>query len=66
MPMYALATLHLIHLTKLSVQQVWYADATAAGRLADLRAWWDDLVSVGPQFLWVLNMAIVSKGQDLV
>ena len=54
MAMYALAVVPLI--SKLQqlhehAQQVWFADdATAASTCQQLRAWWDDLVSLGPSF----------------
>ena len=36
-------------------KQVWYADDVAAvDQLADLRAWWDILCDVGPQFGYIL------------
>ena len=56
MPMYALATLLLIHRVNESVTQVWYADdATATGSMEALRTWWDDLVSYGPQYGYHVN-----------
>ena len=35
---------------------MWYADdAAAVGQLADLRAWWDMLCDIGPQFGYFVN-----------
>ena len=49
MPMHAVGIFPLIHCTNKKVKQAWYADdATAVGKVCDLRAWWDDLVSSGP------------------
>ena len=53
MPFYALATLTVPLLTKLSekVDQTWYADdAAAAEKVSSLRSWWDDIVKHGPSF----------------
>ena len=51
MAMYAIGTLPLIHKLQGDVTQAWYADdASAGGRTSDLRVWWDNLVSCGPQF----------------
>ena len=48
MGMYALGTLSLIHELK---PQVWFSDdATAGGKLTQLREWWDKIVSLGPTF----------------
>ncbi len=45
MPMYALASIPLINkLSNNNTTQIWYADdAAAAGKLSDLREWWDTL-----------------------
>ena len=54
MPFYTLATRPLIDsFTQDSpdVKQIWYADdATAAGKLPDLRKWWEKLLTIGPSF----------------
>ena len=51
MAMYAIGTLPLIHKLQGDVTQAWYADdASAGGRTSDLRVWWDNLLSCGPQF----------------
>ena len=45
MVMYAIGILPLIHhLNQFSVQQVWYADDTAAlGKLSTIQSWWEEL-----------------------
>ena len=59
MPMYAIATLPLIHRPNdpdSSTSQLWYADdATATGSLSHLRSWWDKLVSIGPSYGYHAN-----------
>ena len=54
MPMYALATLPLVHRLNdfdNSIGQLWYADdASATGRLDQLRTWWDRLTTIGPAY----------------
>ncbi|MCY4641269.1 MAG: reverse transcriptase domain-containing protein, partial [Gammaproteobacteria bacterium] len=52
MAMYAIAITPLIHrLRHDQVKQVWFADdATAGARLYHLRAWWDHLVAIGPEY----------------
>ena len=57
MPMYALGTIPLINaLSDDRIKQVWYTDdATACGRLMDVRRWWDRLVSIGPDFGYFPN-----------
>ena len=56
MPMYAIATIPLIQSLPDSVQQAWYADdASATGQVSNLRAWWDELVSLGPAFGYHAN-----------
>ena len=53
MGMYALGTLPLIHELNLYARQVWFTDdATAGGKLTQLREWWDKIVSLGPN-LWL-------------
>ena len=38
------------------VKQVWYADdATAAGKVADLKSWWSKLSAVGPSYGYFVN-----------
>ena len=59
MPFYALATRPLIDsLTQDSpdVKQIWYADdATSAGKLPDLRKWWEMLLTIGSSFGYFVN-----------
>ena len=51
MAMYASGGLPLIHrLSTNVIEQVWYADdATACGKLSEIRSWWKHLVEIGPQ-----------------
>ena len=56
MGMYALGTLPLIHELKPHARQVWFADdATAGGKLTQLREWWDKIASLGPTFGYFAN-----------
>ena len=56
MPMYALAILPLILHVNHDIDQVWYADdATAIGKITNLRTWWDKLVSLGPAYVYHVN-----------
>ena len=59
MPMYVLATIPLIRKLKESVNevnQVWYADdASGAGKIINLRTWWDQLNILGPKFGYYTN-----------
>ena len=56
MAMYAIATVPLIHRLQQRVTQVWFADdATAGGKLLDLRGWWDQLVSCGEDYGYSAN-----------
>ena len=56
MPFYAIATAPLIKRLDHIVPQVWYADdAAGVGKLADLRKWWDEICSIGPQFGYFPN-----------
>ena len=56
MPLYALATIPLIKKIEGDATQVWYADdAAAAGKIEDLRHWWDKLSSEGPSFGYFVN-----------
>ena len=59
MPFYALATRPLmdaITLDNPNLKQIWYADdATAAGKISDLRKWWDNLATIGPSFGYFVN-----------
>ena len=56
MPMYAIATIPLIRSLPSDVQQAWYVDdASASGGVPNLRAWWDDLVNLGPAYGYQVN-----------
>ena len=56
MGMYALGILPLIKQLDDLVKQVWFADdASAGGKLAQLREWWDKLLSIGPKFGYYVN-----------
>ena len=56
MPMYAIAILPLTRRINEDIKQVWYADdATATGRITNLRSWWDKLVSIGPAYGYHVN-----------
>ena len=55
MGMYALGTLPLIHELNPYARQIWFADATAGGKLTQLREWWDKIVSLGPTFGYFAN-----------
>ena len=59
MPMYALATLPLIkklNQNTRDVNQVWYADdASAVGKIAPIRDWWDQIVAQGPAYGYYAN-----------
>ena len=54
MPMFALATIPLInilHITVNDVHKVWFADdACGAGKITKLREWWNQLNTRGPRF----------------
>ena len=51
------------------VQQAWYADdASASGSLKHLRAWWDELLSLGPAYGYNANALktwLITKQQYL-
>ena len=58
MTMYALGTFPLIQQlkTKVDIEQVWYANASAAGGiLMQLLGWWDMLIQLGPAFGYNAN-----------
>ena len=56
MPIYAIATVPLIRRLPNSVLQSWYADdASSSGRIDNLRHWWDDLTTLGPQYGYYAN-----------
>ena len=70
MAMYAIAVNPLIcQLKRNSMKQIWFADdATAGGKLADIREWWDQLVKVGPDYGYFPNASktclIVKEGLE--
>ena len=59
MPFYALATRPLIDSLSRDtpeLRQIWYADdASAGGKLTNLKKWWDNLLRVGPSFGYFVN-----------
>ena len=58
MAMYAIATMPLIKQLKVSteVEQVWYADDSAAGgKVEKLRKWWDKILEMGPDYGYYAN-----------
>ena len=56
MPMYALTTVPLINSLNASANQVWYSeDAAATGKIANLRTWWDGIVTHGPGYGYHAN-----------
>lgn len=57
MTMYAVAVTPLIHRLKVeATKQVWFADdATAGGKFANLREWWDRLTNFGPDYGYFPN-----------
>ena len=56
MAMYAIAIVPLIHRLQHEVIQVWYVDdATAGGKLANLRSWCDQLVQCGHEYGYHTN-----------
>ena len=61
MSMYSVGILPLIHHVSGDVKQVWYVDdAIAAGELSNLREWWDNLVTSGPDFGYFVNASKTS------
>ena len=68
MAMYAIAVTPLIHRLKfVATKQVWFADdATAGGKLINLREWWDCLTNIGPDYGYFPNASktwlIVKEG----
>ena len=57
MAMYAIAVNPLIHRLKQdTTKQIWFADdATAGGKLNNLREWWDCLTNIGPEYGYFPN-----------
>ena len=57
MAMYVIGTLPLINKISGEETQSWYADnASASGKVSDLRRWWDKLLSIGPLFGYYPNL----------
>ena len=59
--MYAIATMPLIKQLKVSteVEQVWFADDSAAGgEIRKLRRWWDKTFEMGPEYGYYAITAI--------
>ena len=51
MSIYAIATVPLIQKLPKTVKHIWYADdASAGGKLDNLRSWWNKIVEIGPTF----------------
>lgn len=72
MPIYALATIPLIHQLKSKVSdtvQIWYADdVVTAGKLSSLRKWWDNLTRLGTPLCYYANASqtwLIVKGPAL-
>lgn len=61
MPFYALATIPLIDALRCdssSLKQIWYADdATAVGKVSELKRWWERLCALEPSFGYHVNAA---------
>ena len=58
MAMYALAMVPLIDKVSGEVRQIWYADdASAGGKMDGLRAWWDKVTELGPEYGYFPNPA---------
>ena len=56
MPMYAIGTLPLIRQLPSESRSVWFADdATAGGKLDNLKIWWDSVRNIGPKFGYTPN-----------
>ena len=71
MPLYGISTIHLIKSLSSSsqVQQVWYADDSAAvGTLPTLHKWWQSLRNLGPSFGYYVNASkswlLVKEGME--
>ena len=57
MAMYAVAITPLLYrLTEEKLKQVWFADdASAAGKLAGLKSWWNNMTRIGPEYGYFPN-----------
>ena len=50
---YAVAAIPLIKESKNQAKQVWYADdASAIGKISDLREWWESMCTLGPRYCY--------------
>ena len=70
MAMYAIAIIPLIHqLEDEETKQVWFADdATAGGNLDSLKAWWNRIVDLGPDYGYYPNASktwLIVKEENL-
>ena len=69
MAIYAVAIRPLIDKVKNEVMQIWFADdAAAAGKLTDLKEWWEKLSISGPDYGYfpnALKTVIVTKPEHL-
>ena len=58
MAMFALAMVPLVDKASGGARQVWYADdASAGGKMEELRAWWDKITRFGPEYGYYPNPA---------
>ena len=58
MVMFALAMVPLVDKASGGARQVWYADdASAGGKMEELRAWWDKITRFGPEYGYYPNPA---------
>ena len=58
MAMFALAMVPLINKLRGQAQQIWYADdASAGGKMKELRAWWDKITELGSEYGYFPNPA---------
>lgn len=58
MAIFVLAMLPLIDKMNGGVRQIWYTDdASAGGKLDGLRAWWDKITQLGPEYGYFPNPA---------
>ena len=72
MQFYALGTNPILNLLRSQVpevQQVWLADdASGAGKLAQLRVWWDNIIREGAKFGYSVNQSkswLILKNPDI-
>ena len=69
MAIYAVALRPLIDRVQNASTQIWYADdAGASGKLTDLRQWWNNLVTIGPNYGYhtnALKSVVITKPNHL-